>query len=46
MKLMSLIFVKGPQNDQLASNKSKGRISKQMLQENKACQIFQKMNIS
>ena len=31
---------------QIASNKAKGRISKQVFQENKAHQIFQKMNIS
>ena len=31
---------------QLVGNKAKGRISKQVFQENKACQIFRKTNIS
>ena len=31
---------------QVVGNKAKGRISKQVFQENKACQIFQKRNIS
>ena len=31
---------------QLVGNKPKGRISKRVVQENKACQIFQKTNIS
>ena len=31
---------------QFVSNKAKGQIPKRLLQENKACQIFQKTNIS
>ena len=31
---------------QVVGNKGKGRISKWMLKENKACQVFRKMNIS
>ena len=33
-------------HSQFVGNKAKGRISKQVLQENKACQIFPKTNIS
>ena len=35
-----------PLNYQFAGKKEKGRISKWLLQENKACQIFRKMSIS
>ena len=31
--------------DELVGNKAKGRISKRVFQENKACQIFQKTKI-
>ena len=34
-----------PLNYQFAGKKEKGRISKWLFQENKACQIFRKMNI-
>ena len=33
-------------NDKIVGNKAKGRISEQEFQENKARQIFRKMNIS
>ena len=33
-------------NLQFVGNKAKGQISKRVLQENKACQIIQKTNIS
>ena len=35
-----------PLNFQFVGNKAKGRISKWVFQENKACQIFRKVNIS
>ena len=39
-------MAKERKNYQLVGNKPKGQISKRMFQENKACQIFRKTNIS
>ena len=46
VKRKRLILKTTQPGEQYVGNKVKGRISKRMLQENKACQIFLKTNIS